>query len=299
MHWIILLLLTLSFSIQAELVKIATWNIENLDGYNRSTEDYERLFCYATRLNADIIALQEVSGEKVAKLVFDAEEYNFYFSSRDHAHKTGFAVRKDIKVVQHADYQELGLGNDFLRYGTDISVFIQNQEIRLLSIHLKSFCFDNDLDSYKKDCKQLKQQSIVLETWIDARANDNIPFIVLGDFNRRFDKPSDTFWPDINDFNPKNAELTRPTENKISQCLDAKYPLFVDHIVLDKLSTQWYLKDSFEQLLFKDFKKYNLSDHCPIAIYLNIEQEKLDTKALLEKIQMLEKEMGTLKQMLQ
>ncbi|MDH3690729.1 MAG: hypothetical protein OEU36_14870 [Gammaproteobacteria bacterium] len=40
---------------------------------------------------------------------------------------------------------------------------------------------------------------------MDARAAAGIPFIVMGDFNRRFDVPGDEFWPEIDDGKPANG----------------------------------------------------------------------------------------------
>jgi hypothetical protein len=79
-------------SAQAATVKLATWNMHNLhhvvgeplrSGAPARTEaDYELLRKYRDRLNADVIALQEVNGPKAAALVFPADRYDLYFSAR-------------------------------------------------------------------------------------------------------------------------------------------------------------------------------------------------------------------------
>jgi len=76
----------------AETITIATWNLNNLHheigmplrdrAPARSAEDYAILRKYAKRLNADIVALQEVNGPKAARLVFPEAQYDFYFSGR-------------------------------------------------------------------------------------------------------------------------------------------------------------------------------------------------------------------------
>ncbi len=259
-------------------LKIATWNIEHLRANDnegdvrRTEEDYGRLAKYAQQLDADIIALQEVDGTAAAARVFSPDEYDFYFSSRRNPQLTGFAVRNNLDVTQNPDFVELGLDGS-LRYGTDISLNQNGEEIRFLSIHLKSFCFDNPLDTNDSDCRKLNEQVGVLEEWIDARAEEGTPFVVLGDFNRRFDAPQDDFWPEIDDSEPANADLTRVTEGKRSECWNGRYPEYIDHIVLDKLATEWQVEDSFAQLLFAaEDNRYEdlLSDHCPISIELNI-----------------------------
>jgi endonuclease/exonuclease/phosphatase family metal-dependent hydrolase len=274
--FVCLSILSHSILIFAEPVKIATWNIAHLCDENdegsvkRDDDDYEVLAKYAKKLSADIIALQEVEGAGAAKRVFDPDAYNFYFSSRDHKQLTGFAVRKHIDVQQNPDYEDLDVSGG-LRYGTDITVTVDDQQIRFLSIHLKSSCWDDPLNSTKDDCQKLNAQVPILEAWIDERATENVPFIVLGDFNRRFDHPDDTFYNEIDDANPSNADLTRITDGLRSNCWGGKYPLYIDHILMDRLTVKWYTQCSFKQLVYDEQEYSNkISDHCPISMILDI-----------------------------
>lgn len=259
-------------------LKIATWNIEHLRASDntgdvrRTQVDYDRLAGYAQLLDADIIALQEVDGPEAAARVFLPDAYDIYFSNQVNPQRTGFAVRKGLDVLQNPDFTALGLDGS-LRYGTDITVNHNGQSLRLLSIHLKSGCFNNPLGSTDRDCQRLNEQVPLLEVWIDARAEENMPFVVLGDFNRRFDAPGDTFWPEIDDAEPANADLTRVTEGLTSQCWNGRFPEYIDHIVLDRLATTWQVPDSFDQLLFSAADaRYEdvLSDHCPISVELDL-----------------------------
>jgi len=103
----------------------------------------------------------------------------------------------------------------------------------------------------------------VMEKWIDARAAEGEPFILLGDFNRRFDILGDTFWPEIDDGEPANADLSRVTKGKINECWNKIYPMFIDHIVLDRIASDWIVEDSFSQLVYTEGTelKKKLSDH--------------------------------------
>lgn len=263
----------------AESLKIATWNIENLQV--GSPKDYVFLKDYAEDLEADIIALQEVDGAEAAQQIFDKEDYNFYFSSRNNRQRTGFAVRKEINVTQNPDYTALNVSGG-LRYGTDITVSTDTEKIRLLSIHLKSGCFSRPLNSStlrRGACNRLSQQIPILEKWIDSRADDGIPFAVMGDFNRRLNIAGDDFWEDIDDGIPANADLIKVTEGKISDCFNRRYPEYIDHIVLDKQASQWLEPSSFQQKLYqRSFEFRNqLSDHCAIAVDLNIPGNFSDT----------------------
>ena len=104
-------------------IKIATWNIKHLrdtdnEGPNkRKQADYDRLSQYAKQSDADIVALQEVEGPEAAKRVFDPTKYNFFFSSRNDVMLTGFAVRKNLNVIQNPDYSDLSLGGRLRQNG--------------------------------------------------------------------------------------------------------------------------------------------------------------------------------------
>lgn len=256
----------------AEPLKIATWNIENLRV--GSDKDYLQLRDYAKDLEADIIALQEVDGAEAAQQVFNRDDYDFYFSNRNNAQRTGFAVRKGINVTQNPDYDALNISGG-LRYGTDITVSTDTEKIRLLSVHLKSGCFTKPLaglGSGRGACDKLSRQVPVLEDWIDTRANEGIAFAVAGDFNRRFNITGDDFWVEIDDGVPANADLTKVTEGRTSQCFNGQYPQYIDHIVLDKQANQWLQPSSFKQELYLQpiERQSLLSDHCAIAVTLDV-----------------------------
>ena len=256
----------------AEPLKIGTWNIENLRV--GASKDYLQLKDYAKDLEADIIALQEVDGMDAAQQVFNPEDYNFYFSSRNNPQRTGFAVSTGINVTQNPDYEALNVSGG-LRYGTDITVSTDTQQIRLLSVHLKSGCFTKPLDglgSGRGACDKLSRQVPILEDWIDKRASEGIPFAVMGDFNRRFNIAGDDFWEEIDDGVPSSADLTKVTEDKTSRCFNGQYPEFIDHIVLDKQASQWLQPNSFEQELYQQpiERQSLLSDHCAIAVTLDV-----------------------------
>lgn len=261
----------------AETLKIATWNIEHLRAQNgvgsvkRDDDDYEALAILATELDADIIALQEVDGPEAAARVFPPTEYDFFFSDRNNVQRTGFAVRRHVEVIADEDFTALALDGS-VRRGTDITVRVDGQEIRLLSVHLKSRCFDRPLDTNNRHCRKLNQQVPLLESWIDARTDEGVPFVVLGDFNRRFDAPGDDFWPLIDDGDPAPLDLIRVTQERTSECLDGRFPVYIDHILLDEQAAEFLVPDSFEQIQIteQDEETFQLSDHCPIAVALKV-----------------------------
>lgn len=120
-------------------------------------------------------------------------------------------------------------------------MLLGDQPVRLLSVHLKSFCHQDDLDNVlptsNSDCGKLKRQIPILEGWIENRAAEGVPAIVLGDFNRRFNIAGDDMWSELDDGDP--TVLVQP--------------------------------GSFAQLLFMTVDpggQAHLSDHCPISVVL-------------------------------
>ena len=289
------LLCMLTGTLKAEEVKIASWNIAWLSshGYNKRTaQDYKQLSQYAKTLDADVIALQEVEGKEWASKVF-GDDYNYYFSTKNWVQRVGVAIRKSSGYqVDSIEYKALDVGR--VRNGMDVTLTKDGKQLRLLAVHLKSGCFDKPVDNHsvnsmpdsskkqqrvKRACTKLNKQIAPLESWIDKRATEGVPFVVLGDFNRRFAIDIEKsyseeagFWQAIDD---EGAEdMWSPTLTLNSDCWGGYYKDYIDHIVLDPLARQRYIQDSFKQLVFKG--KYSrqlsnaLSDHCPISLSLNL-----------------------------
>lgn len=256
-----------------DTLKIAAWNIEHLrdavdEPPSRRTEDqFNRLQEHAERLDADVVAVQEIENEHALAQVFDPARHDFFVSDRNHTQRTGFAVRKSIVAIRYPDLVALGAGGR-LRHGVDIEISVGGQSVRLLSIHLKSFCFEGSVGSPgTDDCEKLAMQVPVLERWIDTRAAEGVPFVVLGDFNRRFDSPGEDFWPLIDDGVPAGLKLYRATDGRTATCNGGLYPLFIDHIVYDRLASRLIVPESFEEIVYPGSP---LSDHCPITVTLNV-----------------------------
>lgn len=283
MKSLLFLLLTLVLAFPASagmMIKVATWNIEHLraaqgQGKNpRYAEDYLRLKQYATLLNADIFALQEIENEQALAKIFDPKLYQFFVSERKGKQRTAFVVRRTLLVQRYPDLDGLNT-TGALRHGVDIEIETNQHRIRLLAVHLKSGCFEDSLpdpSTKGNHCEKLATQIPVLEGWIDARATDHTPLIVMGDFNRRFDAPGDEFWPKIDDGDPVELDLFRATEGKYSECWYGEYPRYIDHIIYGRRVSEWVVSGSFEQLVYAESKSMAklLSDHCPIAVTLDV-----------------------------
>lgn len=246
----------------------------------RSGEDITALKRHARRLDADVIALQEVDGEEAARLVFPG--YRFCFSSRVAVQNNGFAIRRGLAFECGPELDDLSLGDD-VRRGVEVRLFPGTpRELRLLSVHLKSGCSRDPLDSRRPSCVQLASQVSVLERWIDAQAIARIPFAVLGDFNRdlRREPSGPSLWAEIDDSDPQDADLVNTAEGqRFQNCSPSQtFSGYIDYIVLGRQMSQGLVKDSFGRELFrpKDALRRKLSDHCPVFIRIRVADAATD-----------------------
>jgi endonuclease/exonuclease/phosphatase family metal-dependent hydrolase len=203
------------------------------------------------------------------------------------------AVRKSKGFqVTSREYKALDVGR--VRFGMDITLAKGDEKFRMLAVHLKSGCFEKPLDQQsvsnmasssksakkkKNACEKLSKQVEPLEAWIDQRATENVPFVVIGDFNRRFNKDialnyseEAGLWQAIDD--DGSEDMWAPTISADSKCWGGYYKDYIDHIVFDPKAKQRYVNGSFSQLVFdgkysKELSR-SLSDHCPISVELKL-----------------------------
>ena len=286
-----------------DTLKIATWNIYWLadSSYNvRSSGDYTLLKNYAKEMNADVVALQETENAIFAGKVFGSD-YDYYFSSRpggSGTQRVGFAIKRaaGVKIENVEDYTRLDVGG--VRYGMDLTLSRNNKTIRLLAVHLKSGCFESPLDAnsiagmpvnttYEQDlknaCSKLASQKAPLEYWVDTRAGESLPFILLGDFNRRLEVEDNNgydeeqgLWATIDDPGAVNPyeDLTRINDNLTPKCWNAHFDHYIDHIIVDPRAKNLVVDNSFSELLYvqSSYTDYHqrLSDHCAISVLVNM-----------------------------
>jgi endonuclease/exonuclease/phosphatase family metal-dependent hydrolase len=241
----------------------------------RTTTDYDRIRCYVRLFDPDILAVQEVDGEAALSRVVDTDVYDVHVDDRPKVslngqQNTGVAVKRGLTVVRQPDFQALDIRSDGrLRYGTHIDLTHSGQTIQILSVHLKSGCFENA--SISSACETLLAQVPVLEGWIDVAAQGPMPFIALGDFNRRFTQPNDQVWADLDDGEPANADLPTLARDMPVSCRDNTFTEFIDHLVADPRVLPWVDRTSFRQVTYRQADKAvweKLSDHCPVVVEL-------------------------------
>ena len=283
----LLAVLLLALPATAQEIKLATWNIAWLtlkpaghrslprDLPTRSPEDFRLLRGYAERLDADVVALQEIDGEAAAARLFDPAEYVIHLTDEDDVQRPGFAVRRTLRVTRHPDLAELDIragARRSLRRGADITVeAADGARLRLLSVHLNAGCREDALDDRgPPECEGLARQARILARWVEARRREGIAFAVLGDFNRRM-TARDEFLGIVAGDDP----LARPTTGFSTPCwADARGGRpFVDHILLGGTAREWLVPNSLAVLVYAERdRRYRdrLSDHCPTSVRLRL-----------------------------
>lgn len=267
---LILLALLLPVPTLAAELKIATWNLNWLttrqhgapqDVRLRTEDDFARLRQYALDLDADVVAIQEVDGFQAATKLFPREQYSIHMTHDRVMQRVGIAVRRGLHYEANPDLT--ALAEEHLRSGADITLHLGAQDLRILAVHLKTGCRSQPLArTSDRACLELKEQVPKLAEWIAARAAENVPFIVLGDFNRWMDG-RDTVLAELR----KAAPLVRATEGRSSPCWGRE--AFIDHILAGGQAAAWMRPDTLRVLTYRETDpamKDVLSDHCPVSV---------------------------------
>ena len=263
-------------------LKVATWNLEWLttrpagdrslpaDVRPKGAADIAVLRDYAERLDADVVALQEVDGPEVAALVFPPERYALHFTRDRVVQRVGFAVRKGIAFEANPDLVGLALNLDVphpLRSGADITVRMDGNLLRLLAVHLKTGCNRDALNrSDRPQCASLRAQQAPLQGWIAERRRELAAFMILGDFNRWMDGRDQLLAGLM-----EAAPLARATAGKSNPCWGGAP--FIDHILAGGAARGWMEADSLRVLVYRERGedwKARLSDHCPVSVRLRL-----------------------------
>lgn len=284
-------------------LRVATWNLSNLadigaqaqsGSIERTKTDFDRLEQYARQLDADIVALQEVASLPALHRIFQNSHYKLYLSQRAKVEKSGkhpgiytaYAVRKSLAhYASVKPYKPLGLNKVHqgrLRWGLELILSLPNQKIYFLNVHLKSGCAFGSLEKIKKKaCSIISRQVEPLKHWLDQRYVNNQTFMILGDFNRAFDRYSerDHFWQRLKDKSLSGSLSRKPLKQR-NRCWEGtqyhyRYP--VDFFVFDKkllsvVDEKSYLQWDYE-IEDREIRKKNRlpSDHCAASIMLNFD----------------------------
>ena len=256
-----LLLAFLALPARAAELKIATWNLEWLtdlpegdralpkDAHPKRPEDIATLAGYATQLNADVIAIQEVDGREIAARIFPPDRYSIHMTADHVVQRVGLVVRRGLNYDVNPDDTALALPGPppaHLRSGADITLHLAAGPLRILAVHLKTGCQRDPLTTSRRaQCKTLAEQLPPLQAWIATRKAEGGAFIVLGDFNRWMDG-KDQFIARLRDAAP----LVRATEGSSSPCWGGEH--FIDHILAGGAAGSWMQPGTLSVQVFRE-----------------------------------------------
>lgn len=282
-HLLLALGLLLAAPLQAAEVKLATWNIAWLTNRPaddpalprnltpRQPGDWRLLAAYAQRLEADILAFQEVDGPAAIHRLLPEREWQVFMAREDDVQRTGIAVRRTLRAVQNEDLAGLDLipqARFSLRRGTDVTVTLPGgAPLRLLSVHLNAGCREGPIEpSRGRECENLSRQSAVLADWVRQRRAEGGAFAILGDFNRRMDHPRDEMTAAL-------EPMTRATAGASNPCwADARGARpFISHILLFGPAQRMLVPGSLRVMVYAEREpamRERLSDHCPVSVRL-------------------------------
>jgi endonuclease/exonuclease/phosphatase family metal-dependent hydrolase len=233
----------------------------------RDSADLARLAALVRRLDADVIAFQEVESAPIARRVFSG--YEICIASGAGVQHAGFAVRPGIAFRCGAPLQSIA-ASERARAGQPLTLLPSSgPAIELLAVHLKSGCSRDPLQSSSAACMLLARQARALGEWIDARARAGESFIVLGDLNRAGEPDeTDEFWSLLHPHHFEAAAARLPFRNCV---FGAPYSEFIDHILVSHSLLPTLASPGFEQLRLDTHEatQYRLSDHCPVSVLLS------------------------------
>ncbi|UZE23903.1 endonuclease/exonuclease/phosphatase family protein [Pseudomonas sp. B21-056] len=238
----------------------------------------------AAKLNADVIAVQEAESPEALQQIWPKDQYDFYVNMQSPwIQRTGFVVRRSsgLEVGMLGDIRPLGDAfKSHARHGAELPVTIKGMTLKLLSVHLKSGCFDRALNSgyaTERDkangvitCDVLRKQAPALESWLDNAIQSGASAMIIGDFNRRFDvavehetAPEVSLYAELSDGEPAAARLFRPTKGfeALPECRGGGSKWLIDHALMSNELRKHYVAGSLLEIPVP----MKGSDHCPVA----------------------------------
>ncbi len=285
------ILMITSIKIKAEELTLSTWNTEwltvnlnhKIDEARRKPEDFSALKSYFHKLDADLIAFQEVDNQAAFKQI-SSSNYKILLSDRNLPHNrnhqfpdinqfTGFAIRNNIPFSDPVDIDLYGKTNHKLRFAAYVILYPESRTpIHALSIHLKAGCMGK-FYSNKKACQTLLEQGENLNQWIKQRESQGDEYIIMGDFNHNLSYGGDWLWKEMTQGikqTPKLATRDTQAECKVPKRNNPKqlhqFRSVIDHIIVSSNLSVFNAKQAVYDE--QDVLNYRLSDHCPVTAQL-------------------------------
>ena len=272
--------------------EVISWNIEWFPKNGQASADSVKTILQS--LACDVYALQEIDDTTLLKQVVSTiPGYACHFKFSNYG---GLAYVYNTNTVQvnkkYEIYTSQPYWNAFPRSPQVIELTFNNEDYVIIDNHLKC-CGDGVLDlndTYDEENRRLRAVNL-LKTYIDSIfSNDKV--IVVGDWNdiltdatinnvfNSFLNDSDYLFVDFPIALGSSANFSFPT-----------WPSHLDHILIsDELFSDFSKPDSeFSCIRIDDYMSswsaydYNISDHRPVALKLQVESVISNTLELKSK----------------
>lgn len=270
-----------------DVAKFVTWNLKEFPQSDNTINELQNMI---TQLNADVIAVQEITNTtEFSQLdsylnnysVSFSEDYIYDPSDEESYYNPilGFIYNNE-RVVVNSSYEIFhGDSRLFPREPYILEFTWDNKEFVLINNHLKAGGDNQINESYEWDEETRRRDALnALHTYILDHFNDK-NVIVVGDFNDQFHEPVETnvFTAFLNDDNFVFADYEMSLDTD-----DFSYPNWPSH--LDHMIINYNLYDTFARPLSDCYTiKYDktmsdyfttISDHRPVAIKLDYSDRK-------------------------
>jgi endonuclease/exonuclease/phosphatase family metal-dependent hydrolase len=232
----------------------------------RSTADHARLRHYAERMDADVVAFQEVENASTAALVFPG--YSFCLTASHTPQNLGFAIRRGLPFRCDPDYLPLAFGERGRR-GAAVTIDPGGpRELHALGVHLKSGCSADTLGTRSAACRQLARQLPLVGSWMRDQRAKGQRHLVLGDFNRAWE--ADDLASLATATGDQDAEDPGITAGFRSCFAGQLFTRYIDHILVAPTAGLRVVAGSHFRTRYapEDVVHYRLSDHCPTGLVL-------------------------------
>lgn len=265
-----------------DVMKVVTWNLKEFPLSSSTVNDLQHL---VTQLNADVIAVQEVTSTAdfamlgtflndysvlfTEDYIYDPNDEESYFNP-----VLGFIynnTRVTINNSYEIFYEDSRL---FPREPYILEFSWENNDFVLINNHLKAGG-DNQINEYYEWDEETRRRdalNALHDYAIDDHANDNV--MIVGDFNDQFHEPIETnvFTSFNNDDNFVYADYEMSLDTD-----DFSYPNWpshLDHIIINNNLFDTFgknLSDCYTLKYDKTVSSYfsNISDHRPVMIQLD------------------------------
>ena len=272
----------LSNPAHSEQLTIATWNLEHFSGADgtgcnpRNQSSYDDIRRIINAVDADIWLFQEVDTIGSLARIMDTTGWRLRSEGRTDRvppgkcqsggndqtmQKVVTAVNKRIPIRSERELSFLDTsGYGALRHGLSTTVFLNSQPVVVVNIHLKAGCIEGDAS---EACATLFEQIPYLTAYAAQQANNDLPVIIGGDFNRRLAIEGDAAMNTLA-FN-KHLGLTISSHDSSSKCsLQNKQPIDYQ-LVSSSFAALLKDVDAYEHSFNGPFEEWP-SDHCPSVV---------------------------------